>query len=275
MGKKQRQNQQRGAGRKPHRASGKVDICMTCSRGEEWCFEVGKVGHVSPDYYHSPPQEEEVEPEPQPQEEDGWEALLHSMGVQYCCCICGEWGHFPANCPLPPEECLLRLHPLLPPAEGESLLVLPPLAEGGCLLVPFLPAEGACLLVPPCCSQKRRSPCRLRSQKGRSPCRLRSQKGRRGAGAPNGGVGGRSRSGAPAAAFMARCSPPAVASRGSVAAVAWGHYRLRFAWGYCQPFMAAGNTVAGATQRGATGYEEGGGGEETTSTTAPTTTPVP
>ncbi|MGH0144109.1 UNVERIFIED_CONTAM: hypothetical protein FKN15_063016 [Acipenser sinensis] len=85
-----------------HHASGKVDVCLTCLRGEEWCLEVGEVGHVSPDYYLSPPQEEEVEPEPQPQKEDGWEALLRSMGVRYCCCICGEWGHFPANCPLPP-----------------------------------------------------------------------------------------------------------------------------------------------------------------------------
>ncbi|MGH0164950.1 UNVERIFIED_CONTAM: hypothetical protein FKN15_048077 [Acipenser sinensis] len=79
MGKKQRQKQQRGAGHKPHRASGKVDVCLTCLRGEVWCLEVGEVGHVSPDYYYSPPQEEEVEPEPQPQEEDGWEALLRSM----------------------------------------------------------------------------------------------------------------------------------------------------------------------------------------------------
>ncbi|MGH0116065.1 UNVERIFIED_CONTAM: hypothetical protein FKN15_023098 [Acipenser sinensis] len=142
MGKKQRQKQQRGVGRKPHHESGKVDVCMTCLRGEEWCFEVGKVGHVSPDYYHSPPQEEEVEPEPQPQEEDGWEAFLQSMGVQYCCCICGEWGHFPANCPLPPEECLLPLPQPLPPAEGESLLVPPPPAEGACLLVPLLQPEG-------------------------------------------------------------------------------------------------------------------------------------
>ena len=39
--------------------------------------------------------------------------------------------------------------------------------------------------------------------------------------------------------------------------------------------MAAGSTVAGASQRGAAGHEVGGGGEETTSTTAPTTTPVP
>ncbi|MGH0120900.1 UNVERIFIED_CONTAM: hypothetical protein FKN15_014084 [Acipenser sinensis] len=87
-------------------------VCLTCLRGEEWCFKVGEVSHVSPDCYHTPTQEEEVEPGLQPQEEVGWEALLHSMGVQYCCCICGEWGHFPANCPLPPEERLLCPPPL-------------------------------------------------------------------------------------------------------------------------------------------------------------------
>ncbi|MGH0135331.1 UNVERIFIED_CONTAM: hypothetical protein FKN15_071396 [Acipenser sinensis] len=151
MGKKQRQKQQRRAGRKPHHASGKVDVCMTCLRGEEWCFEFGEVGHVSPDYYHSPPQEEEVEPEPQPQEEDGWEAFLRSMGVQYSCCICGELGHFPANCPLPPVRDLL--YPPTP-AEGEFLLVPPPPPTAGAeqqersLHPPLPPAEGESLLVP-------------------------------------------------------------------------------------------------------------------------------
>ncbi|MGH0136519.1 UNVERIFIED_CONTAM: hypothetical protein FKN15_035850 [Acipenser sinensis] len=39
----------------------------------------------------------------QAQEEISWEALLHSISQMYCCCICGEWGHFPVNCPLPEE----------------------------------------------------------------------------------------------------------------------------------------------------------------------------
>ncbi|MGH0120346.1 UNVERIFIED_CONTAM: hypothetical protein FKN15_064806 [Acipenser sinensis] len=151
-------------------------ICPTQYKGEEWGLEVGEFGHVSPDYNHSPPQEEEVAPEPQPQKEDGWEALLRSMGVQYCCCICGELGHFPANCPLPPvrdllcpptpaegefllvppppptagaEQQELSLSPPQSPAEGECLLVPPSPAEGEFLLVPPPPAEGACLLVPP------------------------------------------------------------------------------------------------------------------------------
>ncbi|MGH0155254.1 UNVERIFIED_CONTAM: hypothetical protein FKN15_072709 [Acipenser sinensis] len=100
-----------------------VAICPTQYQGQEWGLEVGEVGHVLPDYNHSQPQEEEVGLEPQPQEEDGWEALLRSMGVQYSCCICGELGHFPANCPLPPVRDLL--YPPTP-AEGEFLLVPPP-----------------------------------------------------------------------------------------------------------------------------------------------------
>ncbi|MGH0161806.1 UNVERIFIED_CONTAM: hypothetical protein FKN15_068749 [Acipenser sinensis] len=54
---------------------------------DEWCPGCGEFGHtvaICPTQY----QEEEVEP--QPQEEDGWEALLRSMGVPYCCFICRE-----------------------------------------------------------------------------------------------------------------------------------------------------------------------------------------
>ncbi|MGH0142426.1 UNVERIFIED_CONTAM: hypothetical protein FKN15_048975 [Acipenser sinensis] len=79
---------------------------------DEWCPGCGEFGHMvaicSTQY-----QEEEVEP--QPQEEDGWEALLRSMGVPYCCFICGEVGHFPANCPLPPVRDLL-----CPPTPAEG-----------------------------------------------------------------------------------------------------------------------------------------------------------
>ncbi|MGH0174093.1 UNVERIFIED_CONTAM: hypothetical protein FKN15_066963 [Acipenser sinensis] len=139
---------------------------------DEWCPGCGEFGHtvaICPTQY-----QEEVEP--QPQEEDGWEALLRSMGVPYCCFICREVGHFPANCPLPPvrdlwypptpaegefllvpppptagaEQQELSLSPPQSPAEGEFLLVPPPPAEGACLLVPPPsppPAEGACLLV--------------------------------------------------------------------------------------------------------------------------------
>ncbi|MGH0158245.1 UNVERIFIED_CONTAM: hypothetical protein FKN15_037400 [Acipenser sinensis] len=37
------------------------------------------------------------------QEEMSWEALLHSISQLACCCICGERGHFPVNCPLPED----------------------------------------------------------------------------------------------------------------------------------------------------------------------------
>ncbi|MGH0143108.1 UNVERIFIED_CONTAM: hypothetical protein FKN15_020342 [Acipenser sinensis] len=49
---------------------------------DERCPGCGEFGHtmaICPTQY----QEEEGEPEPQPQEEDGWEALLCSMGVPY------------------------------------------------------------------------------------------------------------------------------------------------------------------------------------------------
>ncbi|RXM97589.1 hypothetical protein EOD39_14232 [Acipenser ruthenus] len=35
-----------------------MDICLTCLKGEEWCFAVGEVGHISPD---QPPPWQEVE----------------------------------------------------------------------------------------------------------------------------------------------------------------------------------------------------------------------
>ncbi|MGH0121931.1 UNVERIFIED_CONTAM: hypothetical protein FKN15_022749 [Acipenser sinensis] len=116
---------------------------------DEWCPGCGEFGHtvaICPTQY----QEEEVEP--QPQEEDGWEALLRSMGVPYCCFICREVGHFPVNCPLPPVRDL-RYPP--PPAEGACLLIPPPSPTAGAeqqklsLSPPQSPAEGECLLVPP------------------------------------------------------------------------------------------------------------------------------
>ncbi|MGH0115631.1 UNVERIFIED_CONTAM: hypothetical protein FKN15_037954 [Acipenser sinensis] len=42
------------------RMDGGMDICLVCLEGEEWCFAIGEVGHVSPDC-HPPHQEVEVE----------------------------------------------------------------------------------------------------------------------------------------------------------------------------------------------------------------------
>ncbi|MGH0161256.1 UNVERIFIED_CONTAM: hypothetical protein FKN15_045701 [Acipenser sinensis] len=223
MGKKQRQKQQRVAGRKPHRASGKVDVYMTCMRGEEWCVEVGEGGHMSPDYYHSPPQEEEVEPEPQPQEEDGWEAFLHSMGVQYCCCICGEWGHFPANCPLPPEECLLHSASTTATSRGRE--------PAG----PASASRGSMPAGPPAAARREGAPAAFAAGRGGAPAAFAA--GRGGAGASSASNTTIGRSGAPAAAFMARGSPPAITiAWGCQFAIAWAGLLLCFAWGcLCLP----------------------------------------
>ncbi|MGH0142533.1 UNVERIFIED_CONTAM: hypothetical protein FKN15_055422 [Acipenser sinensis] len=85
-------------------------------------------------------------PPPSP-EEISWEAILLTVEASCWCPICGERGHSPFNCPLPPEECQLSLSPPQSPAEGKCLLVPPSPAEGEFLLVPPPPAEGACLLV--------------------------------------------------------------------------------------------------------------------------------
>ncbi|MGH0143867.1 UNVERIFIED_CONTAM: hypothetical protein FKN15_001563 [Acipenser sinensis] len=94
------------------------------------------------------PAEEEclLIPPPSP-EEISWEAILRTVEASCWCPICGERGHSPLNCPLPPEECQLSLSPLQSPAEGKCLLVPPSPAEGEFLLIPPPPAEGACLLV--------------------------------------------------------------------------------------------------------------------------------
>ncbi|MGH0151923.1 UNVERIFIED_CONTAM: hypothetical protein FKN15_021338 [Acipenser sinensis] len=96
----------------------------------------------------------------------------------------------------------------------------------------------------------------------------------------------RGRSGAPAAASMARGSPPEFASRGSAAAAvasrgsaaaadAWGLRGSCFAWGCQGSCFAWGHyTVAGAPRRGAAGHEElGGAGPPTMATPMDTVLP--
>ncbi|MGH0145091.1 UNVERIFIED_CONTAM: hypothetical protein FKN15_006508 [Acipenser sinensis] len=41
--------QQSRAGRRSCHVSTMLDVCLTCLKGEEWCFAIGEVGHVAPD----------------------------------------------------------------------------------------------------------------------------------------------------------------------------------------------------------------------------------
>ncbi|MGH0116221.1 UNVERIFIED_CONTAM: hypothetical protein FKN15_000148 [Acipenser sinensis] len=59
--KQQQHQQQCGAGRRSHCISTTLDVCLTCLKGEEWCFAVGEVGHIAPD--QPPPWQEKEEPE--------------------------------------------------------------------------------------------------------------------------------------------------------------------------------------------------------------------
>ncbi|MGH0123543.1 UNVERIFIED_CONTAM: hypothetical protein FKN15_018061 [Acipenser sinensis] len=60
-GQRKQQQQQRGAGRRSHCISTTLDVCLTCLKGEEWCFAIGEVGHISPDQH--PPLQKKEEPE--------------------------------------------------------------------------------------------------------------------------------------------------------------------------------------------------------------------
>ncbi|MGH0172939.1 UNVERIFIED_CONTAM: hypothetical protein FKN15_070985 [Acipenser sinensis] len=60
-GRRKQQQQQRGAGRRSHCISTTLDVCLTCLKGEEWCFAIGEVGHISPDQH--PPLQKKEEPE--------------------------------------------------------------------------------------------------------------------------------------------------------------------------------------------------------------------
>ncbi|MGH0120589.1 UNVERIFIED_CONTAM: hypothetical protein FKN15_009376 [Acipenser sinensis] len=66
-GRRKQQLQQRGAGRRSHCISSTLDVCLTCLKGEEWCFAVGEVGHIAPD---QPPPWLEKEETERPVRED-------------------------------------------------------------------------------------------------------------------------------------------------------------------------------------------------------------
>ncbi|MGH0127652.1 UNVERIFIED_CONTAM: hypothetical protein FKN15_071807 [Acipenser sinensis] len=65
MGKSSRrrkqQQQQQQQQQEAQRVLTTLDVCLTCLKGEEWCFAVGEVGHVAPD--QPPPWQERKEPE--------------------------------------------------------------------------------------------------------------------------------------------------------------------------------------------------------------------
>ncbi|MGH0131075.1 UNVERIFIED_CONTAM: hypothetical protein FKN15_044987 [Acipenser sinensis] len=108
------------------------ETCLTCLRGEEWCFAVGKVGHKSSD--QPPPWQEmelpvlkkrksggakkaakqvpvpmRVEPElPDPKKgkpkRGRWDGYFRLVEASSWCPSCGESGHSVVNCPCPRKE---------------------------------------------------------------------------------------------------------------------------------------------------------------------------
>ncbi|MGH0141462.1 UNVERIFIED_CONTAM: hypothetical protein FKN15_073775 [Acipenser sinensis] len=73
------------------------ETCLTCLKGGEWCFAVGKVEHKAPN--QPPPWQEE-----EGRLKGSWEAYLSALEAVNWCTACGEWGHFVANCPILQEE---------------------------------------------------------------------------------------------------------------------------------------------------------------------------
>ncbi|MGH0161116.1 UNVERIFIED_CONTAM: hypothetical protein FKN15_059482 [Acipenser sinensis] len=69
-----------------------VEVYMTCLSGEEWCFKVGEVRQVLPDYYHPPPQE--VEPQQQQPQGDIGQVYI----IEEWCSGFGEFGHTVTIC---------------------------------------------------------------------------------------------------------------------------------------------------------------------------------
>ncbi|MGH0141586.1 UNVERIFIED_CONTAM: hypothetical protein FKN15_042497 [Acipenser sinensis] len=127
----QQQVQQRGSGRKSRRVCAVLDVCLTCLRGEEWCFAVGEVGHVAPD--QPPPWQVREEPEhPAPMwEEDGPEQEPEDEGSVRPQPKRGEAECPQPKAPLAGEEYLL-VSPPPPPSEvkEQELPLHPPRRTG-------------------------------------------------------------------------------------------------------------------------------------------------
>ncbi|MGH0137178.1 UNVERIFIED_CONTAM: hypothetical protein FKN15_007235 [Acipenser sinensis] len=58
--KQQQQQQQQQEAQQQQRVLTTLDVCLTCLKGEEWCFAVGEVGHVAAD--QPPPWQKRKEP---------------------------------------------------------------------------------------------------------------------------------------------------------------------------------------------------------------------
>ncbi|MGH0125211.1 UNVERIFIED_CONTAM: hypothetical protein FKN15_048896 [Acipenser sinensis] len=168
--KQQQQQQQCGASRKTHCISTTLDVCLTCLKGEEWCFAIGEDGHIAPD--QPPPWQEKEEPErPARVREDlhpkkrtsalssegVWDSLVepgrdYEEGLLLPCLALPKDACLTPHkdaCLAPPKDACLALHGLpsrVRPPEG-PLLLLPLPAEGPLLLLPS-PPEGPLLAVP-------------------------------------------------------------------------------------------------------------------------------
>ncbi|MGH0132190.1 UNVERIFIED_CONTAM: hypothetical protein FKN15_066429 [Acipenser sinensis] len=111
--------QQSSAGRNSCRVSTRLDVCLTCLKGEEWCFAFGEDGHVAPN--QPPPWQEREEPECSvpmweedgPEEEPDDERSVHPQPKRE------EAEHPQPKTPLAGEEYLL-VSPPPPPSEGKE-----------------------------------------------------------------------------------------------------------------------------------------------------------
>ncbi|MGH0171411.1 UNVERIFIED_CONTAM: hypothetical protein FKN15_063257 [Acipenser sinensis] len=107
----------------------KVSLTLKVVKGEEWCFAVGEVGHVT--FNQPPPWQEREEPECSApmSEEDGPEQEPEDEGSVHPQPKSGEVERPQPKAPLAGEEYLL-VSPPLPPSEGKELLLHPPRGTG-------------------------------------------------------------------------------------------------------------------------------------------------
>ncbi|MGH0172708.1 UNVERIFIED_CONTAM: hypothetical protein FKN15_077780 [Acipenser sinensis] len=77
------------------------ETCLTCLKGEEWCFAVGKVGHKPPD---QPPPWQEVElAQEKVRRQRGGKERRKQREPRWCT-MCIAYGHEDEDCPEPAPE---------------------------------------------------------------------------------------------------------------------------------------------------------------------------